>query len=58
MLQQDDLNQIEKKGITLKTLENQLDHFSQGFPFILLLRPAIQDDGIITFSEEKKKENP
>jgi len=56
MLQQDDLNQIEKKGITLKTLENQLDHFRQGFPFIRLLRPAIQDDGIITFSEEKKKE--
>jgi hypothetical protein len=56
MLQQDDFNQIEKKGLTLKTLENQLDHFRQGFPFILLLRPAIQDDGIITFSEEKKKE--
>jgi len=56
MLQQDDLNQIEKKGITLKTLENQLDHFRQGFPFIRLLRPAIQSDGIITFSEEKKNE--
>ncbi len=56
MLQQDDLNQIEKKGITLKTLENQLNHFRQGFPFIRLLRPAILSDGIITFSEEKKNE--
>jgi len=56
MLQQDDLNQIKKKGITLKTLENQLNHFRLGFPFIRLLRPAIQSDGIITFSEEKKNE--
>ena len=56
MLQPVDLNQIEKKGITVKTLENQLDHFRQGFPFIRLLRPAIQGDGIITFSEEQKKE--
>jgi hypothetical protein len=56
MFQQDDLNQIKKKGITLKTLENQLDHFRQGFPFIRLLRPAILDDGIITLSEKQKKE--
>ena len=56
MLQQNDLNQIKKKGMTLKTIENQLDHFRQGFPFIRLLRPAIQGDGIITFSEEKKTE--
>jgi hypothetical protein len=56
MLRKDDLNQIEKKGITMKTLENQLDHFKHGFPFIRLLRPAIQGDGIITFSEEKKNE--
>ena len=54
MLQKEDLNQIEKKGITLKTLENQLDHFKHGFPFIRLLRPAIQGDGIITFSEQEK----
>ena len=56
MLQPVDLNQIERKGITLKTLENQLDHFRQGFPFIRLLRPATQGDGIINFSEEQKKE--
>jgi len=56
MFQQDDLNSIEKKGITLKTLKNQLDHFRQGFPFIRLLRPATQGDGIINFSEEKKEE--
>jgi hypothetical protein len=57
MWQKDDLTQIENKGITLKTLENQLDHFREGFPFIRLLRPAIQDDGIIPFSETNKKEH-
>ena len=57
MLQQDDLNQIEKKGITMKTLENQLAHFKHGFPFIRLLRPAIQGDGIITLSEQEKNEH-
>jgi hypothetical protein len=56
MLQQDDLILIEKKGITLKTLENQLNNFRCGFPFIRLLRPAIQGDGIITFNEDTKKE--
>jgi hypothetical protein len=56
MWHQNDLNQIEKKGISLKTLEHQLDHFQNGFPFIKLLRPATLDDGIIRFSEEKKHE--
>ena len=56
MWHQNDLNQIEKKGIPLKTIENQLVHFNQGFPFIKLIRPAIQDDGIIKFSEERKNE--
>jgi Domain of unknown function (DUF4301) len=56
MFKKDDLDRIEKKGITLKTLENQLNYFRQGFPFIRLLRPAIQDDGIITFNEDNKQE--
>jgi hypothetical protein len=54
MLQQEDIIQIEKKGITMKTLETQLDHFKHGFPFIKLIRPAIQGDGIITLSEQEK----
>jgi hypothetical protein len=56
MLQQDDLLQIEKKGITLKIIENQMDNFHKGFPFIRLLRPAILEDGIFSFEEERKKE--
>jgi hypothetical protein len=53
MLNQDDHNQIEKKGITMETLENQLDHLKHGFPFIRLIRPALQGDGIISFSEQE-----
>ncbi|MGA3013570.1 MAG: DUF4301 family protein [Bacteroidales bacterium] len=56
MLQQDDLRQIEKKGIPIKILEQQLDRFGNGFPFIRLLRPAIQGDGITTFNEQQKND--
>jgi len=56
MLQLDDLRQIEKKGIPIKILEQQLDRFRNGFPFIRLLRPAIQGDGIITFNEQQKND--
>jgi hypothetical protein len=56
MLQEDDLIQIKKKGIKSETLENQLHNFRNGFPYIQLLRPAIQGDGIITFTEQEKNE--
>ena len=56
MLQIDDLKQIEKKGIPLITIEAQLKNFREGFPFIRLIRPAIQGDGIIVFNEERKNE--
>lgn len=54
MLQQEDLNLMRKKGITREMLELQLSNFRQGFPFIRLLRPAIQGDGIIVIKDEKK----
>lgn len=56
MWKQDDLNYIEKKGIPLKILEIQLHHFRDGFPFIRLIRPAVQGNGIIGFSDDKKNE--
>jgi hypothetical protein len=56
MFTREDQNQIEKKGIGLKTLDVQLDHFRHGFPYINLLRPAVVGDGILQFGEEKKKE--
>jgi hypothetical protein len=56
MWSQNDLFQIYNKGISIQSLENQLDHFHKGFPFIRLLRPAIQNDGIMIFREEKMKE--
>ncbi len=57
MLHEDDLIQIKKKGIKLKVIENQLDHFRNGFPYIRLIRPSIDGDGIITFSEHEKNEH-
>jgi hypothetical protein len=53
MFTDDDLKQIEKKGIDLKTIEKQLHHFSTGFPFITLSRAATAGDGILSFTEEE-----
>jgi hypothetical protein len=55
-LEQFDLIQIQKKGISPEMLEKQLENFRNGFPYIKLLRPAIQGDGIICFDDLQKKE--
>jgi len=46
----EDLKQIASKGIDPKTIENQIENFRKGFPFINLDRPAIVGDGIKTFN--------
>jgi len=50
-----DLNQIKERGMTVETLERQINHFILGFPFISLIRPATSGDGIICLTEEDKK---
>ena len=54
MLTQNDLIQLEAKGIKQEILAEQLDYFGHGFPSISLLRPATADDGIMVFGEEEK----
>lgn len=47
MLREEDYKYIESKGISLTTLEKQLESFATGFPPLLLDRPATAGDGII-----------
>lgn len=56
MFTSEDLMLLEKKGLSVKSIENQLDNFKNGFPFVHLLRPAVINDGIklITTSGEIK----
>ncbi len=55
MFTQKDKKQIEKKGITLLTIEEQLSSFRQGFPYINLKKPAVIDDGILKLSADEEE---
>ena len=55
MLTQQDLKQIQSKGIDLETFEEQIENFKRGFPFIDLIAPATLDDGIKVFTESEIK---
>jgi len=48
-----DLFQIEKMGISLETIENQINNFKTGFPFVDLVAPATPADGIRKYNEEE-----
>ena len=55
MLTQQDLKQIQSKGIDLETFEEQIENFKRGFPFIDLVAPATLEDGIKLFTETEIK---
>jgi hypothetical protein len=46
-----DLQQIEKKGITVKQIEKQLENFKHGFPYMKLVRAATINNGIMQIRE-------
>ncbi len=51
MLEEKDLRQLEKKGISQQQIETQLEQFENGFPFLRLEAAAAIDKGIIAPSE-------
>lgn len=53
MLSQDDLRQISEKGISEEQLENQLQEFKTGFPFLRLEAAAEIGKGIVAPSSEE-----
>ncbi len=46
MLTTNDLKQLESIGLSPQQIKEQLSHFTQGFPFVTLNRPAFINDGI------------
>ncbi|MBO4820707.1 MAG: DUF4301 family protein [Prevotella sp.] len=56
MLSQEDLRQIESKGITEKQIEAQLEEFKTGFPFLKLEAAAAIGKGIVAPDEDERKE--
>ncbi len=53
MLNEHDISQIEKKGISREAFLQQINHFKKGFPPLKLDRPATADDGIITLNDDE-----
>ncbi|MDR6564886.1 MULTISPECIES: DUF4301 family protein [unclassified Arcicella] len=56
MFTQNDLNQIQELGINLETVEQQIQDFKDGFPFMQLQKAATPENGVIQLSDEKLAE--
>ena len=48
-----DIEQIRKRGMTLKEVSAQIEIFKKGFPHMKLQRPCIIGDGITVLSQKK-----
>ncbi len=55
MFTENDLQQFQKKGINVKTVEKQLENFRKGFPFIRLIAPATPENGLLSLNKEQVK---
>lgn len=53
MFTQNDQKLFQAKGIDIDTIEQQIDNFKSGFPFVELIAPATIDKGIRIFSEQE-----
>jgi len=53
MFTQKDITQIEAKGMSLKQVEDQIQNFKTGFPFIKLKSAATPGKGLKTFSSDE-----
>jgi hypothetical protein len=48
--------QLKEMGISASRIQEQLNYFGKGFPFIKLAKPASINDGIIQMNDAKTKE--
>ena len=55
MLSERDLKQIADKGISEKQIENQLNEFKTGFPFLRLEAAASVEHGIVATTDESRE---
>ncbi|MDY6800388.1 MAG: DUF4301 family protein [Bacteroidota bacterium] len=51
MFTEKDIKQIEIHGLTVKEIENQLERFKKGFPYLNIEKPATIGDGIIQLND-------
>ncbi len=53
MFNQTDLQQLQAKGVSLETIEKQIESFKNGFPFLNIDRAASVGDGIVSLDGEQ-----
>ena len=53
MFTQEDLLQIKQHGLTEAQVEQQIENFRQGFPFLKVVRAASAGDGVLTLTDEQ-----
>ena len=53
MFSREDLQQIESHGLTLSQVEQQIENFRHGFPYLKIVRAASAGDGVQVLSEEE-----
>lgn len=56
MLTANDSSQLDKKGITTKQIEKQIQQFEKGFPPLEIIKPALVKDGIRQFTDKRMDE--
>lgn len=47
MFSDTDIQQIKSHGLTLETVNKQIDNFKSGFPYANIVKPATTEDGVI-----------
>ena len=55
MFKEEDISQINARGSQLETVNQQLENFKSGFPFLRLTEAATNYHGIINLSEKEKQ---
>lgn len=53
ILSEEDLKQVDERGTAPALVEEQIEYFTNGFPFLHLAKAATVGDGIIRLSQEK-----
>ena len=50
MFTKEDLQQIEQQGLTQAQVEQQIENFRKGFPYLNIVRAAAAGDGVLVMA--------
>ena len=53
MFTKEDVAQIEQRGTTVQTVEEQVERFKKGFPWMKIIAPATPEKGILVLEQEE-----